>query len=88
MNNFKKIDVLLALVIGSVNGLIIVLIAKNLAVEIPVIEIALRFKNIFILLLPFLCVAILISSYYISRVSAVLYQFAKFILVGSLNFLG
>ncbi len=87
MNNLKKTDVLLAFVIGSVDALIIVLIAKNLAVEIPVIEIALRFKNFFIIALPLLCVAVLIASYYISRIISVLYQFAKFILVGSLNFL-
>lgn len=87
MNRLKKIDVLLAFVIGSFNALIIVLIAKNLAVEIPVIEIALRFKNSFIIGLPFLFVAILIISYYISRIVPVFYQFAKFILVGSLNFL-
>jgi putative flippase GtrA len=87
MNNFKKIDVLLAFTIGSVNALIIVLIAKNLAVEIPVIEIALRFKNFFIIALPLFCVAVLIASYYISRIISVVYQFAKFMLVGSLNFL-
>jgi len=87
VNNLKNIDVLLAFVIGSVDALIIILIAENLAVEIPVIETALRFKNYFIVVLPFLCVAFLVTSYYISRISAVLYQFGKFILVGSLNFL-
>ena len=87
MNNLKRIDVLLAFVIGSVNALIVVLIAKNLAVEIPAIEVALRFKNIFIIVLPFLWVAILIASFFLRRVIPVVYQFAKFIIVGSLNFL-
>ena len=87
MNNLKKTDVLLAFVIGSVSALIIVLIAKNLAVEIPAIEFALRFRNIFIIGFPLLCVAILIASYYISRIISVVYQFTKFILVGGMNFL-
>jgi len=87
MNKLKKADVLFAFLIGCVDALIIVLIAKNLAVEIPVIKIALRFKTFFIIGLPFLFVAILIISYYISRINFVFYQFAKFILVGSLNFL-
>ena len=87
MNDLKKTDVLLAFVIGSVSALIIVLIAKNLAVEIPAIEIALRFKTSFLIVFPLSCVAFLIASYYISRIISVVYQFAKFILVGGLNFL-
>lgn len=87
MYNFRKTDVLWAFVIGCVNALIIFLIAKNLAVEIPVVEVALRFKNIFIISLPLLFVVVLIISYYIIRIIPVFYQFAKFIIVGSLNFL-
>ena len=87
MNNLKKTDVLLAFVIGSISALIIVLIAKNLVVEIPAIEIALQFKNIFILAFPLACGAFLIASYYISRIISVVYQFAKFMLVGGLNFM-
>ena len=87
MKNLKKTDVLLAFIIGGVDALIVVLIAKNLAVEIPVIEIALRFRNVFIIALPLLCVAVLILSHYLSRTIPVVHQFSKFTLVGSLNFL-
>jgi putative flippase GtrA len=87
MNDLKKIDVLLAFVIGCFDALIIVLIARNLAVDLPAIEIALRFQYHFIIAIPLLWVAILVTSYYISRICAVLYQFTKFLLVGSLNFL-
>lgn len=87
MNNLEKIDLLLAFIIGSANALIVVLIARNLAIEIPIIGIALQYKEYFIVILPFLFVAVLIASYYTSRITPVVYQFAKFILVGSLNFL-
>ena len=87
MNNFKKTDVLLALVVGCFNALIIVLIARNLAIDFPVIKIALRFQYYFIVAIPLLSCAILIISYYMSRIVPVFYQFAKFIIVGSLNFL-
>ncbi len=87
MNNLKKTDVLLAFVIGCIDALLIVLIVRNLAIEIPVIKIALQYKNYFIVALPILLVAILIVSYFLSRIFNVVYQFAKFILVGSLNFL-
>jgi len=87
MNNFKKIDVLLAFVIGCFNALIIVLIARNLAIDFPVIKIALRFQYYFIVAIPLLWGGILIISYYMSRMVPVFYQFAKFIIVGSLNFL-
>jgi putative flippase GtrA len=87
MYNFKKTDVLLAFVIGCFNALIIVLIARNLAVDFPVIKIALRFQYYFMVAIPLLSGAILIISYYVSRVIPVFYQFTKFIIVGSLNFL-
>ena len=87
MNNLRKTDVLLAFVIGCLDALLIVLIARNLAIEIPVIKIALKYKNYFITALPILLVAALIVSYFLSRLFNIVYQFAKFILVGSLNFL-
>jgi len=87
MNNLKKIDVLLAFVVGTFNALIIVLIARNLAVDYPVIEIALSFQYHFIIAIPLLWVAVIITSYYVSRIVPVFYQFSKFIIVGSLNFL-
>lgn len=64
-----------------------VLIAKNLAIEIPVIKIALQYKNYFVTVLPILLIAILIVSYFLSKVFSVVYQFAKFVLVGGLSFL-
>jgi putative flippase GtrA len=87
MNKLKKADVLFAFLIGCVDALIIVLIARNLAVDFPVIKIALRFQYHFIVAIPLLWGAILIISYYMSRIIPVFYQFAKFIIVGSLNFL-
>jgi putative flippase GtrA len=87
MNKLKKTDVLFAFLIGCVDALIIVLIARNLAIDFPVIKIALRFQYHFIVAIPLLWGAILIISYYMSRIIPVFYQFAKFILVGSLNFL-
>jgi len=87
MNKIRKIDVLLAFVIGSFNAIIIVLIARNLAVDFPVIELALNFRYHFIIAIPLLWVAIIIASYHVSRIAPVFYQFSKFIIVGSLNFL-
>lgn len=87
MNTIRKTDVLWAFVIGCIDALIVVLIAKNLAIEIPIIKIALQYKTYFITGLPFLLLSILIISYFLSRIFPVVYQFGKFILVGSLNFM-
>lgn len=83
----KKIDLLLALIIGEVCALIMVLIARNLAVEVPGIAAIMPYVNYLLVVFPLVCAIGLIFAYFAGRFLPVVYQAAKFVLVGGLNFL-
>lgn len=87
MGNLRKIDLLIALIIGEVTAWLIVLIARNLAIEVPGIGVALPYLNYLPVIFPIICAIGLFLAYLLSKALPVLYQFAKFVLVGGLNFL-
>lgn len=87
MNNFKKIDLLLALIIGEAAAWLMIMISKNLAVENPAIAGAAPYLNYLPVIFPILCGAGLIVAYVLRKIIPVIYQLAKFVLVGGMNFL-
>ncbi len=87
MDNLKKIDLLLAVVIGEAAAWLMVLIARNLAIEMPGIGAVMRFINYLPFVFPVLCAGGLAIAHILSKAAPVIYQFAKFVLVGGLNFL-
>ncbi len=87
MNNLKKIDLLLAVIIGEAAAWLMVLIARNLAIEMPAIGAAMPFINYLPVVFPILCAGGLAIARILSKAVPVIYQFAKFVLVGGLNFL-
>ena len=87
MNKLNKIDLILAVIIGEVVAGIMVLIAENLAIEVPAIMYFMPFKNYLLVFSPLLCTAGLVIAHFLSKTISVAYQFAKFMLVGGLNFL-
>jgi len=73
-----KKDFILSLIIGEVAAWLIIYSSKNL--NIP-------YVNFLPVVFPFLCAIGLIIAYFLSKKIPVIYQLAKFILVGGLNFL-
>ncbi|MEW5907692.1 MAG: GtrA family protein [Patescibacteria group bacterium] len=87
MSKIKKLDLLLAAIIGEAAAWLMILIARNLAIEVPGIGVALHYLNYLPLVFPLLCVAGFFLAYLLSKAIPLIYQFAKFFLVGGLNFL-
>ncbi len=87
MANFKKIDILLAVIIGEIAAWLMVLIARNLAIEVPGVSAALPYVNYLPVIFPIACAIGLVIAGILSRIIPVVYQVAKFVLVGGLNFL-
>jgi putative flippase GtrA len=83
----NKKDILLALVIGEICGLLMFFIIKNLATENPAIASLLPFTNYLPLVFPLLCAFGMFVVGLIEGVMPSLYQVAKFVLVGGTNFL-
>jgi putative flippase GtrA len=83
----KKKDFLLALIIGEAAAWLLVLIVKNLVIEMPAIAIAIHYINYLPVIFPILCAAGLFVAYILSKIIPLFYQLAKFVLVGGLNFL-
>ncbi len=87
MADFKKSDLLLVLVIGEVCAWLMILISKNLAAEISFIAGIFPYLNYLLIIFPILCAIGLIAARVLSGIIPVIYQIAKFILVGGMNFL-
>lgn len=87
MTNLKKIDLLVALIIGEVAALLMVLIGNNLAGESNVFKALAPYLNYLLIIFPIACAAGLYVAHILSRFIGIIYQFAKFVLVGGLNFL-
>jgi putative flippase GtrA len=87
MNIFKKRDLLLALVIGEACAWLMIFIAGNLAKESQLAAAAFPSLKYLPVVFPILCAFGLLAAYVLSKAIPVAYQFAKFILVGGLNFL-
>lgn len=83
----KKLDLLLALIIGEACAWLMWLIARNLAIEVPGVAAAVPYLNYLPVVFPVACAIGLIVSYFLSKIISVVYQAAKFVLVGGLNFL-
>ncbi len=83
----KKLDVLLALIIGEVCAWLMFLIGRNLAVENLAVANLIPYINYLPVVFPVLCALGLIIARFLGRIIPVVYQLAKFILVGGMNFL-
>ncbi|TSD02076.1 MAG: hypothetical protein Athens071424_200 [Parcubacteria group bacterium Athens0714_24] len=78
MNNFKK-DILLTVIIGEIASWLIVFISQNLFFA--------PYLKYLPIIFPLACVLGLIVAYFLGKIAPVVYQLAKFVLVGGLNFL-
>ena len=87
MNNFKKQDLAIALVLGEVCAWLMILIGNNLALENPTMAAGLPYFKYLPIIFPALCALGLAAAYFISKIIPVIYQLGKFILVGGTNFL-
>lgn len=76
--NFSKTDFIASLAIGEVSAWLIIAVMNNLGIKIPYL-----FYLVFIF--PILCLVGLYIAYLISKKIAVIYQIAKFVLVGGFN---
>ena len=83
----KKVDLILTLVIGEICAWLIILIGKNLSGENPAIFILLPYFKYLPIVFPVLCLMGLLVAYFLGKAIPIIYQLAKFILVGGLNFL-
>ena len=75
---FRKLDVLLAVIIGALVAVFLVLISRNVGYAIP-------YEGWLFLVLPLLSPIGLYVSYLLSKIKRFIYQLGKFFLVGSLN---
>ena len=87
MNNFKKFDLLAALIIGEVCAWLMILIGGNLAAENSTVAAILPSLKYLPVVFPVLCAIGLAVAGVLSKIIPVVYQVAKFVLVGGLNFL-
>ncbi len=78
---------MLTLFIGEICAWLMMLIGKNLSGENPAILILLPYFKYLPFVFPVLCLAGLLVAYFLGKVIPTIYQVAKFILVGGLNFL-
>lgn len=82
-----KTDFAFALIIGGVNAVIIYFIARNLSAESPLFRTLFHSYRFLLVLLPVVFMAGLFTAHLLTSLIPFLYQFAKFSLVGSMNFL-
>ncbi|MCX6731786.1 MAG: GtrA family protein [Candidatus Parcubacteria bacterium] len=85
--SLKKTDILLALFIGEICAWLMILIGKNLGGENPAILALLSYFKYLPVVFPVLCLMGLLVAYFLGKAVPTIYQLAKFILVGGLNFL-
>ncbi len=78
---FKKMDILVAIIIGEICAWLIIPIAKNLNLSVPNFDL----KMILPWLLPLLSVIGILVAWQLAKLIKVIYQFAKFVLVGTMN---
>lgn len=86
MNNIKK-DLILTLIIGEAAAWLMISIARNLSGENPEILVIMPYFKLFPFVFPVICLLGVFLAYLIGKIIPVIYQLAKFILVGGLNFL-
>ena len=87
MNNLKKSDLVVALILGEVCAWLMILIGKNLALENPAMAGAFPYFKFLPIVFPVLCALGLVAAYFIGKLIPIAYQLGKFILVGGTNFL-
>jgi putative flippase GtrA len=83
----KKIDLILTLLIGEISALLIILIIRNLGTENPDILALMPYFKYLPIVFPVLCLMGLLVAYFLGKAVPIIYQLAKFVLIGGLNFL-
>lgn len=79
----RKTDIIIALIIGEAAALLMVGISRNIEALVPFFRYILLLPVVF----PLFTVVVILVGERASRFSATVYQLAKFMLVGGLNFL-
>lgn len=87
MDKFKKIDFIIALIIGEIAGLLMMIIGKNIAGENMAVAQIVFYLNYLPIVFPVVCAIGIVVAYVLNKIIPIVYQFAKFVLVGGLNFL-
>lgn len=87
MDKFKKIDFIIALIIGEIAGLLMMIIGKNIAGENIAVAQIVFYLNYLPIVFPIVCAIGIVVAYILNKIIPIVYQFAKFVLVGGLNFL-
>jgi len=84
--SFSKKDLILSLIVGEIAGWLLIVLAKFIF---PAGLYASSSKYLIYLpiVFPIVCLVCLYIAYLVSKLVPVIYQFAKFILIGGLNFL-
>jgi putative flippase GtrA len=80
-------DNILSLFIGEVCAWLIILIGRNLAVENAGVQVLLPYFKYLPFVFPLICLAGMLIARLLRNLLPIIYQLAKFILVGGLNFL-
>lgn len=78
---FKKMDILVAIIIGEICAWLVIPIAKNLNLSVSGFDL----KMILPWILPLLSAIGILVAWQVAKLIKVIYQFAKFVLVGILN---
>lgn len=87
MKNLNKKDIWAASIIGEIVAVLILIIGRNLGTESPGIATLNPYFWHLLYIFPVLCAVGLVVADILSRIFPPLFQFAKFVLVGGMNFL-
>jgi len=82
-----KKDIVFTLIIGEICSLLLIFIASNLSGENPGLSVLSPYLKFLPVIFPVVCLAAFFVAYLIGKAVPVIYQLAKFILVGGFNFL-
>ena len=87
MEIFKKVDLFNAVIIGEIAAWVMFFMGKNLATENAIVADSFSYFKFLPVIFPILCALGLVLAYYLGKIMPVIFQIAKFVLVGGLNFL-
>ncbi len=82
-----KRDIIFTLIIGEICSLLIIFIASNLSGENPALSVFSPYLKFLPVIFPVVCLVAFFVAYFIGKVVPIIFQLAKFILVGGFNFL-
>jgi len=88
MPKLRKLDLLLALVIGGLAALMMIFVGRNLSEENRTFALIMPYANYLLFVFPILCAGGLAIAYFLNKlIGHFIFQLGKFVLVGGFNFL-